>query len=76
MWTAVRSCGFADRSPQRKAGRPDDGGGRELPPESKTAQRSFFALLYHLLVGRDTGPRLPTLLLAVGQERVRTLLGE
>ena len=34
--------------------------------ELKTAQRSFFALLYHLLVGRDTGPRLPTLLLAVG----------
>ena len=48
---------------------------KELPPEIKTAQRTFFALLYHLLVGRDTGPRLPTLLLAVGQERVRSLLG-
>jgi lysyl-tRNA synthetase class 1 len=44
-------------------------------PELKVAQRSFFALLYELLVGRDTGPRLPTLLLAVGQERVRALLG-
>jgi lysyl-tRNA synthetase class 1 len=44
-------------------------------PELKVAQRSFFVLLYELLVGRDTGPRLPTLLLAVGQERVRTLLG-
>ncbi|WP_333769128.1 lysine--tRNA ligase [Streptomyces sp. IBSBF 2435] len=44
-------------------------------PELKVAQRSFFALLYELLVGRDTGPRLPTLLLAVGQDRVRTLLG-
>lgn len=44
-------------------------------PELKTAQRSFFVLLYELLVGRDTGPRLPTLLLAVGQDRVRTLLG-
>lgn len=43
-------------------------------PELKAAQRSFFALLYNLLVGRDTGPRLPTLLLAVGQERVRELL--
>ncbi|MFE4367493.1 lysine--tRNA ligase [Streptomyces sp. NPDC056835] len=43
--------------------------------ELKTAQRSFFALLYRLLVGRDTGPRLPTLLLAVGADRVRTLLG-
>jgi len=43
-------------------------------PELKVAQRQFFALLYELLVGRDTGPRLPTLLLAVGQERVRELL--
>lgn len=44
-------------------------------PELKAAQRSFFALLYKLLVGRDTGPRLPTLLLAVGADRVRLLLG-
>ncbi|MCK8681153.1 lysine--tRNA ligase [Streptomyces lichenis] len=43
-------------------------------PELKVAQRTFFALLYRLLVGRDTGPRLPTLLLAVGADRVRTLL--
>ncbi|MEV6012117.1 lysine--tRNA ligase [Streptomyces sp. NPDC051976] len=44
-------------------------------PELKVAQRAFFALLYELLVSRDTGPRLPTLLLAVGQQRVRALLG-
>ncbi len=44
-------------------------------PELKVAQRQFFALLYRLLVGRETGPRLPTLLLAVGADRVRTLLG-
>jgi lysyl-tRNA synthetase class 1 len=44
-------------------------------PELRKAQREFFALLYRLLVGRDTGPRLPTLLLAVGADRVRTLLG-
>ncbi|WP_431776739.1 lysine--tRNA ligase [Streptomyces cucumeris] len=43
-------------------------------PELKAAQRAFFALLYELLVGRDTGPRLPTLLLAVGADRVRKLL--
>ncbi|MFI0777717.1 lysine--tRNA ligase [Streptomyces sp. NPDC021212] len=43
-------------------------------PELKVAQRAFFALLYRLLVGRDTGPRLPTLLLAVGADRVRKLL--
>ncbi|MCX4818540.1 lysine--tRNA ligase [Streptomyces sp. NBC_01142] len=44
-------------------------------PELKVAQRSFFALLYRLLVSRETGPRLPTLLLAVGADRVRKLLG-
>ncbi|MFJ8072376.1 lysine--tRNA ligase [Streptomyces sp. NPDC096176] len=43
-------------------------------PELKIAQRSFFALLYRLLVSRETGPRLPTLLLAVGADRVRKLL--
>jgi len=43
-------------------------------PELKTAQRALFSLLYLLLVGRDTGPRLPTLLLALGAERIRTLL--
>ncbi|MER7176110.1 lysine--tRNA ligase [Streptomyces mesophilus] len=61
--------------PKVQAGFSADAGPKELPPEIKAAQRSFFALLYHLLVGRDTGPRLPTLLLAVGAERVRKLLG-
>ncbi|MFF6917784.1 lysine--tRNA ligase [Streptomyces sp. NPDC012466] len=62
--------------PKVQAGFSADATPKELPPEIKTAQRSFFALLYHLLVGRDTGPRLPTLLLAVGQDRVRSLLGQ
>jgi lysyl-tRNA synthetase class 1 len=44
-------------------------------PELKDAQRQFFVLLYQLLIGRDTGPRLPTLLLAIGADRVRKLLG-
>jgi lysyl-tRNA synthetase class 1 len=44
-------------------------------PELSAAQRAFFVLVYRLLVGKDTGPRLPTLLLAVGAERVRTLVG-
>lgn len=42
--------------------------------ELGAAQRAFFRLLYSLLVGRDTGPRLPTLLLAIGPERIRRLL--
>ncbi|NNG38820.1 lysine--tRNA ligase [Flexivirga sp. ID2601S] len=43
--------------------------------ELAAAQRQFFKLLYNLLVDKDTGPRLPTLLLAVGAERTRALLG-
>jgi lysyl-tRNA synthetase class 1 len=42
--------------------------------ELKTAQRALSSLLYTLLVSRDTGPRLPTLLLALGTERIRVLL--
>jgi lysyl-tRNA synthetase class 1 len=40
----------------------------------KKAQREFFKLLYRLLVDAETGPRLPTLLLAIGLERARLLL--
>ncbi|WP_435865124.1 lysine--tRNA ligase [Streptomyces spectabilis] len=61
--------------PKVRAGFSADATAKELPPEIKVAQRSFFALLYRLLVTRETGPRLPTLLLAVGAERVRKLLG-
>jgi lysyl-tRNA synthetase class 1 len=43
-------------------------------PKLKVAQREFFRLLYRLLIGRDTGPRLPTLLLAIGADRVDKLL--
>lgn len=58
--------------PKRQAGLSPDA---KPTPELKKAQRAFFSLLYRLLVGRDTGPRLPTLLLAVGADRVRKLLG-
>ncbi|MBA2396354.1 MAG: lysine--tRNA ligase [Ktedonobacteraceae bacterium] len=48
----------------------------ETPPddELKQAQRSFFIALYTLICGNDTGPRIPTLLLSLGKERVKTLL--
>jgi lysyl-tRNA synthetase, class I len=42
--------------------------------ELKEAQRTWFILLYELLVGQDTGPRLPTLLLSLGQDKIRSLL--
>jgi lysyl-tRNA synthetase class 1 len=57
--------------PKLRAGLPMD---TAPTPELKAAQRHFFTVLYRLLVGRDTGPRLPTLLLAVGADRVRALL--
>ena len=43
-------------------------------PELKKAQRSFFAALYQLLCSSDTGPRLPTLLLSIGEDRIHELL--
>jgi lysyl-tRNA synthetase, class I len=43
-------------------------------PELKLAQREWFILLYRLLISKDTGPRLPTLLLALGQDRIRALI--
>ncbi|MFC7546516.1 lysine--tRNA ligase [Plantactinospora sp. GCM10030261] len=57
--------------PKRMLGLPLD---TKPTPELKVAQRTFFVLVYRLLTGRDTGPRLPTLLLAVGADRVRRLL--
>ena len=41
----------------------------------KADQKEFFRLLYNLLVGKDRGPRLPTLILALGSDKVRLLLG-
>ena len=43
--------------------------------EVKADQKEFFTLLYHLLVDAERGPRLPTLLVALGADRVRSLLG-
>ena len=51
--------------------------GLDDPPtdEVKADQKEFFRLLYHLLVDAERGPRLPTLILALGPDRVRSLLG-
>ncbi len=49
----------------------------DAPPtdEVKADQKEFFTLLYRLLVDADRGPRLPTLIVALGTDRVRALLG-
>jgi len=51
--------------------------GVEDPPtdQVKADQKEFFGLLYRLLVDAERGPRLPTLVMALGVDRVRTLLG-
>ena len=43
--------------------------------EVKADQKEFFRLLYHLLVDAERGPRLPTLIVALGADKVRSLLG-
>ena len=48
----------------------------EAPTEQvKADQKDFFRLLYNLLVTADRGPRLPTLVVALGTDKVRSLLG-
>ena len=42
--------------------------------EVKADQKEFFRLLYNLLVDKDRGPRLPTLVVALGSDRIRRLL--
>ncbi len=43
--------------------------------EVKADQKAFFRMLYRLLVDAEQGPRLPTLIVALGPAAVRRLLG-
>ena len=42
--------------------------------EKKIAQRKFFKNIYQMLINSDTGPRLPTFLIALGKKKVKKLL--
>ena len=44
------------------------------PTQVKADQKEFFGLLYRLLVDAERGPRLPTLVMALGADTVRALL--
>jgi lysyl-tRNA synthetase class 1 len=70
-WSLAGLTSWVYAVPKIRAGLPPAAKART--PELKAAQREFFVLLYRLLIGTDTGPRLPTLLLAVGLDRVRAL---
>lgn len=70
-WSLDGLTGLVYAVPKLQAGLAED----DPPsPEAKQGQKEFFGLLYRLLCGRDTGPRLPTLLLALGPDRIRALL--
>jgi lysyl-tRNA synthetase class 1 len=71
-WSLAGLTSWVYAVPKIRAGLPPAAKART--PELKAAQRAFFALLYRLLIGTDTGPRLPTLLLAVGLDKVRALI--
>lgn len=43
-------------------------------PEVKKLQRAFFVALYQLILAKDRGPRLPTLLASLGPDRAQALL--
>jgi lysyl-tRNA synthetase class 1 len=57
--------------PKRLLGLPEDAA---PTADLKKAQREFFTVLYRLLCGADTGPRLPTLMLSIGLARTTALL--
>jgi len=44
--------------------------------EKRIAQRSFFKNVYRMLIDQDTGPRLPTFLIALGKEKSKHLIVE
>lgn len=70
-WTAEGLGTLLYSVPKILGGLPADA---KPTPEIKVAQREFFRALYRLIVGSDTGPRLPTLFLSLGRERVASLL--
>ncbi|MEZ5409094.1 MAG: lysine--tRNA ligase [Acidimicrobiales bacterium] len=70
-WTLEGARTLAYGVPKLALGLPLD---TDPTAELKVAQREFFKLLYQLILSADTGPRIPTLLLALGQEQVRHLL--
>lgn len=43
-------------------------------PELKAFQKEFYQSLYQLFIDKEKGPRLPTLVMAVGQDKARELL--
>ena len=70
-WSLVGLTELVYNIPKLVHGLPTD-----TPPneEMKQAQRAFFVAIYTLICGKDTGPRIPTLLLSLGKAKVKALL--
>src|SRR6266540_3858380 len=71
-WTLEGLTHLLYNIPKRLMGLSDD-----AKPDAalKQSQRAFFVGLYQLICGSDTGPRMPTLFLSLGPERVKELIG-
>ena len=70
-WSVAGLTSLVYSIPKQQRGLPAD---TKPDAELKAAQREFFKSVYMMLCNSHTGPRLPTLLLILGQEKVRTLL--
>jgi lysyl-tRNA synthetase, class I len=70
-WTLEGLTSLVYAIPKIQRGLPMD-----TKPDSalKLAQRQFFIGIYRLICDAETGPRLPTLFLSLGPEKVRRLL--
>ena len=70
-WTLEGLTKLIYSIPKQLLGLPQDA---EPTSEVKLAQREFFKAIYSLVCSSETGPRIPTLFLSLGMERVKELL--
>jgi lysyl-tRNA synthetase, class I len=70
-WTLAGLTQLIYSIPKLLLGLPEDA---QPTNEVKLAQREFFKAVYALICSSDTGPRIPTLFLSLGAQKVRSLL--
>ena len=70
-WSLEQLTSLIYNIPKQMLGLPLD---TQPAPELRQAQRQFFKAIYALICGSETGPRIPTLFLSLGQDKVMSLL--